>query len=277
MAVRVKERPNSNAGRIGRDGADLTRIFRVSGIADPFAALLAVDSVNGTRIPEVLDPHPSRPTFLMADYAWSPVDGGVNTWDIICIYEGADTSSGGGGANIPWVRPVIDRTAQPQPIWRIPTEASPFEFPGGTSSPTQGSAGDIGGLGVDSSGKPVDLPFVVHRMTVSYETLLPIPEGIIWRMQRRRNSQRFHIYPPGSLVYLGAQTEPTGSVRMRITHHFQADELYHLRQRVVEGTDGIPLVATEDSKALYVNWWQPFPLKAPFSLLGIPAISYSGR
>lgn len=257
----------------------IVETWRVKGPTNPFAVLAARDGSTGLMLPKFGDRHAQHPAAVCTNIDPSYVPESVYSWDVSVTFKIAGLVSPGssGREEDDRGRPQIDRIIQPLEIYRVETPASKYQFPGGIDTPTQGQAGDIGGVGVDSAGEPIDLPYIYHVLTWTWEVKGGVNERIIFNLMRRRNQRAFRGYPGGSLLFRGAKTSPIGRKFTQVSMEFVADELFHLRQRIVKGVDGLPKLVkkptpTDDNAVTdIVNWWQPFPEVGDFFQLGIPA------
>ena len=109
---------------------------------------------------------------------------------------------------------------------------------------------DIGGLKVDTNGKPkvYDVPQQLVTIETQYDRTLP--QGTpaaepLWSVYTsyvgNRNSQVFLGFPVGTLLYQGFQTAPEDNY-YRMSHTFLYDAWYHLDQVPCPNPTGEPIL-----------------------------------
>ena len=277
----VVELTGSKGGERSRGELASQRVFLQEGASNFLGAIM------DPGLPLEGDPFPGAPQLRASDFSAEPIDDGVNHWQVVVGYEGSAVQPGGGAnTGFPTALISIQRGIQLVDTWRVGSSDSPLKFPGGITTPKQsdptGTAdfanGDIGGVKVDQAGNPVSLPHAVHRIQISYTLDGPPNEYAIYNLQGKRNHARWRVYPAGSVLYEGANTEQEGRAT-KIVHNFVADDLFHLRQHAAASGDGIDGLSGGGSEGGYtsrfVNWWQPFPLVGPFNILTPGGLSYT--
>jgi len=264
------------------------RVFNAVGtsatpVVSATAALMAVDSSTGMKIPPIYEPHPDDASMVVTSIIPRMLPGGERHWLMECVYtilplqypEDAD-EGGDGGSDEFYSRVNIDYKTDFEDQWR----SCGMTLPPKINEPVRGD--DIGGQPIDSMGVPtsVGIRKAVLTITEQYADLGINP--VIAGMENKRNSSIFMGAEPGKLVYIGGVGTNVNRYTWEVTHRFAWDDWYHLRQVPEREVDGKPKLNTTiytdapdgvdvpiGEMAQPVFFVQPYPTTGDFTQLGI--------
>lgn len=157
-------------------------------------------------------------------------------------------------------------------IWHVNSAAQAFWSNDGTTD----DPGHCGGTGnvstasstgnVDSAGEPISWPVIFDDVTVSFTrdvsvTGQRIPWATIASCIGKRNNADWLGFAKAKLVFIGGRVVETfGNSLVNFEMRFQAEQFYHLRQRIERRADGGAVVTTTGTNihAAEVYAYQPF-------------------
>jgi len=245
-----------------------TRVFLV--YEDSAASVLIEDIIENTNLPALFDPHPEMDGIAMGEYSIRQSSNRANAYEVSYKYlspdqiseeddedgtiDGADEETGVTAFSITVQPTIVD-------IWK-----SGATIPANKDNPPRT---DIGGTLVSEGGYPVSVVVATAKITINQRFSGFFNAGIYLGNVGKRNSQMWHGFSAGSLLFVGVNVtqDTTGFNEVRYEMVFDND--YHLRQVPERDEDGNPAITIHpsDPDELNVFYKQPFPNTTNFGFL----------
>ncbi len=276
MSVVVKELFEKSSSLVTSGESSATRSFLVYD-DDGSVEFTEAEASTASGIPEFGDSHPTLSYLSVQSLDLSGKQERPYTYEITASYSpsgsGSQDQPTGSQANAT----SLDVNPQTVDIWRTSAEV-----PQDISAPDRNT--DIGGTSIDRNGDPVTKVNLKATLSVT-NTLANLSNLLVWAdLTGTRNTSNwpssfvspYPAFAEGKLLYLGATVNRTDSGVFTVTHKFDFDNLFHLRQLAIEWrNDGTLKTDAKDSgqpadrTATKVVWIQPFPEHNEFDRLGI--------
>jgi len=263
MAIIVNESFGSRSCSIPANGrVEATRKFMV--YDDAGTDLLASVALADPNVPKYNDVHPEFDDSRVRSFSVSSVSDTESAKEITVKYQQTAAATGGGS----YSAASTSSKSQWIDIWRFRTYN-----PGGVNFPTRK---DIGGTAVDVGGEPVSYALYQQTLTLRSPYNNAPDFATINAMVNRRNRGNWNGWPPGMVLYMGAEASVTSGNYWTVSHRFIADGFFHMRQVAARDASG-QIIGTEttdgdDNKvkqAKIVYWVQSFPFTGNFDTLGL--------
>lgn len=239
------------------------------------APLSTIDALSNPGLPLPGDEFPDLPLLKLNELITSErIPGNPNMVKVVWDY----VSPGGGQLDPNIIEFNVTRTSELIPVYRTPGTPA-LIFPSQSASFFNFNQIDIAGESNDINGERQT--YLRHRMTLSIsEKAVKLQDSVrgyafLQGFTGTRNAFTFFGFPRGLVLYLAPTSRTLGRNEVSVTHHFEADEWFHLKQvgrsdqrsgrvRTDVRAIGGP---TNDAVADPVFWRQPFPNFTDFGLI----------
>lgn len=239
----------------GVQDVSMTETWVVTNVTTAAAAAAAVGYTPGNTAATVSSPYHSVNGICRSVSVKSVADSVGKVWEVTASFGTEQSESAYTAFSSDISGAYVD-------AWRTTSIPS-----GGT--PTED---DIGGTGIDSAGEPVSRFIWQTNMQITRRYGsggITAAMNNAWAGLGKRNSGTFEGAASGQLLFKGFKVQSIGKCRWEISYDFVGDEWYHLRQVPKRETDGRVQLSnsTDNPKALFVRWYQPFVNTTSFSSL----------
>jgi hypothetical protein len=265
MTVTVRELIGSRPIDFQSGRRTSVRMFSVEQDSPALSSSVEVEALFGSNgLPQQGDTLPGS-TLQAFEYRIRRFDGQTDLFEVIWQYRDA---GGGyvGSQKQPGQEGYVEYSsiakAEFIPAWRTLTrtefdelvkQGGLYEYGEDTAFP------DIGGSGIDAAGEPLSLMRRTMEITLGVTTEVFPQTGQYFPFIGRRNNTTFLGYPPGSLLYTGADVSRQDIAAWKIGHKFVVDDFYHLVQNARRNPRGDVILNDSSGRADYVYFVQPFP------------------
>ena len=277
MSVVVSELFDKSSSLVTSGESGATRSFLVYD-DDASVTLTEAEAASAYGVPEFMEPHPTLPYLMVKSIELSGKQERQYPYEISVSYgpSGSGTQDNPSGSQANAIG--LDIKPETLDIWRTTPD-----MPADISNPSR--LVDINGTSVDRNGDPITTVRLNGTLSVT-NTLPSLSNLVVWSdITGTRNTSDwptsfvcpFPSFREGKVLYLGPSIKRTDTGVFTITHTFNVDNFYHLRQLAVEWWNDGSLKtdakdetnAPADRTATTVVWVQPFPEHNEFDRLGI--------
>jgi hypothetical protein len=247
---------------VAADGTVTAKRVFITYATDQSIQVTPTDALAQPEIPQIGDKHPENDDIGVIGFSLDTEEDSSNSNIVIITadYKTGGQEQGGGGS---YTAATTATKGVLVDIWR-----NNPAVPGGVNNP---AIEDIQGNKVDRGGNPLSVSIV--QMTLNFRSPFnTVPNyGMINSITNTRNRGWFEGFPPGMVLYMGADISVTSGNIWVTNHKFVADQLYHLRQ-VADAMPGGRTKSTggntaDAGQASLVFWYQAFPNTSNFYAL----------